>query len=72
MPQKLLHYKGPYGEQRNPVSNELIDYEPLKKRSAIYNYENKSTFDFRWELLEKVAVVLHDIIEVKRAEKKIE
>ena len=39
MPQKLLHYKGPYGEQRNPVSNELIDYEPLKKRSAIYNYE---------------------------------
>jgi len=39
MPRKLLHYKGPYGEQRNPVSDELIDYEPLKKRSAIYNYE---------------------------------
>ena len=39
MPEKLLQYKGPYGEQKNPVSDELIDYEPLKKRSAIYNYE---------------------------------
>ncbi len=39
MPKKLLQYKGPYGEQINPVSDELIDYEPLKKRSAIYNYE---------------------------------
>ncbi len=39
MAKKLLQYKGPYGEQRNPVSDELIDYEPLKKRSAIYNYE---------------------------------
>ena len=39
MPKKLLHYKGPYGEQRNPVSNELINYEPLRKRSKIYNYE---------------------------------
>ena len=39
MPKKLLQYKGPYGEQRNPVSDELIDYEPLSKRSAIYNYE---------------------------------
>ena len=39
MPQKLLHYKGPYGDHKNPVQNELIDYEPLKIRSAIYNYE---------------------------------
>ena len=39
MANKLLQYKGPYGEQRNPVSDELIDYEPLKKRSAVYNYE---------------------------------
>ncbi len=39
MPKKLLHYKGPYGEQQNPVSFELINYEPLKKRSAVYNYE---------------------------------
>ncbi|MFK7949002.1 MAG: AraC family transcriptional regulator [Saprospiraceae bacterium] len=39
MPKKLLQYKGPYGEQINPVSDEWIDYEPLKKRSAVYNYE---------------------------------
>lgn len=39
MPKQLLQYKGPYGEQINPVPDELIDYEPLKKRSAIYNYE---------------------------------
>jgi len=36
---KLLHYKGTYGDQRNPVPDGLINYEPLIKRMEIYNFE---------------------------------
>lgn len=39
MPKKLLNYKGAYGDQNNPVPGALINYEPLKERSELYDYE---------------------------------
>ena len=35
---RLLHYKGAYGDQKNPVEDELINYEPIIKRSVLFNY----------------------------------
>ena len=39
MQKQLLRYKGVYGEQQKSFSEDLIDYEPLKRRSKIFNYE---------------------------------
>ncbi len=39
MIEKLLNYKGTYGDQKNPVTDCLINYEPLIQRMEIYNFE---------------------------------
>jgi len=44
MPKQLLHFKGVYGEQQKPFWDSAIYIEPIRKRSAIYNFERGSLF----------------------------
>ncbi len=39
MTQKLLHFKGPYGDQTQIPARDGVHYERLKKRTVLYDFE---------------------------------